>query len=234
MPPTPPLNGFQILINGGSATTDSQNVYLTIKGSFNTLRMSISNDINFTNSIQEPYTITKPWKLSDGQGQKTVYLKFFTAYGVSSDIITATINYQVPNIITPIINIISPKTPLTPPAIIPIPPQPPVAEAVFEQAPMSMQDIWNLLPTQTINDFVLSPVPQEISDLVVKFPQLSKTLEAIGFSQITDISKLLDNQLILPNISQITSLGVPLESLTVEAKEKIPTEIFFAKTIGGR
>lgn len=237
LPPTPPLNGFQLLINGGSATTDSQNVNLTIRGSSDTLRMSVSNDINFANGVQEPYTITKPWKLSDSQGQKTVYLKFFTAYGVSSDTITATINYQVPNILTPIINIINPPAPPTSqnqPVIIPIPPQPPVAEAVPEQVPLSMQDIWNLLPTHAINNFVLSPVPQEISALVQKFPELSKTLEAIGFSKITDVGKLLDNQLILPNISQITNLAdVSLENLTAGAKGKIPTEILFAKTNSG-
>src|SRR3989344_9238712 len=209
--------------------------------------MSISNDANFTNAVQEPYAMTKAWKLSDGQGQKTVYLKFFTAYGVSSGIITATINYQIPSILNPIINFINPPEPQNPPGIMPIPPQPPVAIVVPETAPESLQGIWNLLSTRAINNFVLSPVPQEISDLVHKFPQLSKTLEAIGISRITDISKLAGNNLVLPNISQIVGLigpnmeagtlagidSVSLESLTPALKDKIPTEILFVRASDG-
>ena len=221
LPPTAPLNGFLVQINNGVTTTNTQDVILTLRGSSDTLRMSISNDINFTNGVQEPYTIQKQWRLTDGQGLKTVYVKFFTAYGVSSSVLTATINYQIPNFITPFINIIIPPT-TNPPEIPPIPPLPPVEEAVKPEAPFSMQDIWNLLPTEAINQFVLSPVPQEISDLIEKFPQLSKTLKAIGVSKITDVSKLLDNPLILPNISQITA-----------DKGDIPTEIIFVKTGNG-
>jgi|GEM_PF-488332 len=264
LPPTPPLNGFQLLINNGSLITSLQDVTLFIRGSNTTPRMSISNDPNFTNATQESYDIVKQWRLTDNQGQKTVYLKFFTAYGVASNIITATINYQKPNIITPIINIITPPTTTTtPPVITPIPLLPPVTEVVKPEAPLSMQDIWNILPTKAINQFVLSPVPQEISDLVAKFPNLEKTFQEIGILKITDISKLANNNLTLPNLSQIvnpvaqnlepgqivipnstgaSSLtpgqlanleGIPLESLTSSAKTKIPTEILFAKSAGG-
>ena len=55
--------------------------------------MSVSNDQNFAGAIQEAYQTTKSWRLTDGEGLKTVYVKFFTAYGVASDVITSTINY---------------------------------------------------------------------------------------------------------------------------------------------
>jgi len=175
--PTPPLNGFMLQINSGALSSASQDVTLFIRGSTTTPRMSISNDPSFTNAVQESYNITKQWRLTDIQGPKTVYLKFFTNYGVPSDIITATIYYQKPNILTPIINIFNPQTPENPPGIPPIPPQPPVEETVTQQAPLSLQNIWNLLPTQAINQFVLSPVPQEIRDLAAKFPGLANTLQ---------------------------------------------------------
>jgi len=262
LPPTAPPGGFQVLINGGSPTTTSQDVTLTLRGSSETIRMSVSNDLNFANAVQEPYDIIKQWKLSDGYGQKTIYVKFFTGYGVASNTISATISYQAQNILTPIINIITPPTPQNPPEIPPIPPQPPAEEVVPEQAPESMQNVWNLLPTQAISQFVLNPVPKEITDLTNKFPELSKTLEAIGVSKITDVSKLVDNTLILPNISEIINPpepglqpgqvavqptpspdlvsgqvspfgGIPLQNLTELAKQVIPTEILFAKSAGG-
>jgi hypothetical protein len=243
LPPTAPLTGFQVLINGGSSTTDNQDVNLTLRGSSDTIRMSISNDPSFTNAIQESYTITKSWRLSDSQGQKTVYVKFFTTYGVASETLIATINYQIPSLITPIINIINPPAP-SQPEIPPIPPQPPVEEVVTPEAPSSLSNEWNILPTQPIKSFVLSPMPQELRVLAQKFPQLSETFEKIGISKITDVGKLVGTNLTLPTISQAAGLvpvsvepgqivlpnGVPLENLTILAKEKIPTEILFAKT----
>jgi len=222
IPPSAPLAGFLVQINNGASTTNTQDVILYLRGSSDTIRMSISNDSNFTNAIQESYIITKQWRLTDGQGQKTVYVKFFTAYGVSSNTITATINYQIPSIFTPIIDIIIPPSPPTPPVITPIPPLPPVEQVVPKQAPISMQDTWNILPTQTISNFVLNPIPEEIKALIQKFPQLSKILEEIGFTKITDVNKLVGINLILPNISQIAA-----------DKGEIPTEILFAKTEGG-
>lgn len=249
MPPTPPLNGFQVLINGGSATTDIQDVVLSLRSGNNTVRMSISNDPNFINAVQEEYQITKQWRLSDAEGQKTVYVKFFTSWGVSSETITASIIYRIPTPITPLIEIIIPPAPpiIGPPPIEPIPPQPPVEEVVPEKAPTSMQGTWDILPTQPIKRFALSPLPQELRALAQKFPQFSKTLEEIGVSKITDINKLVGATFTLPTLSQATGLapispepgqiviptGIPLENLTDIAKEKIPTEIFFVKTGGG-
>jgi len=247
LPPASPLNGFQILINGGSLTTNNQDVNLTIRGSNDTPRMSLSNDTSFTDAVQEPYQITKQWKLSDGYGQKTVYIKFFTAYGVPSNTITVTINYQRPSILNPIINIINPPTQTPLPTIEPIPPQPPVQEVVKPEAPELMSGVWNILPTKAINNFVLSPLPQEIGELIGKFPQLAKTLNDIGISKITDVGKLAGNNLVLPNISQIVGLigpnmeagtlagidSVSLESLTPALKDKIPTEILFVRASDG-
>jgi len=60
-------------------------------------------------------------------------------------------------------------------------------------------------------------------------------LQQIGINKITDISKLIDNQLNLPNLTQLTELNqsTPLASLSDSSKDKIPTNILFAKTFNG-
>ncbi len=254
LPPSAPLTGFLVQINNGAMTTNTQDVALTLRGSSDTFRMSVSNDPNFTNAIQESYAITKQWRLSDGQGQKTVYVKFFTTYGVSSDTITATINYRIPNILTPIIDIINPPTPPITPIEPPIPPQPPVEEVVPQKAPDALSNIWDTMPTKSIERFVLQPLPKELRVLAGKFPQLDKALTEIGITKITDVEKLYGNSLSLSGLSQaieqnvrLSGLGSPLvdpkdftlpqgvslDHLTLQLKERVPTDILFVRSGSG-
>ena len=107
--------------------------------------------------------------------------------------------------------------------------------------------MWNLLFSQTIKEFVLSPLPQEIKSLTEKFPQLEETFEKIGITKIGDIQKLRTIELTLPGLTEVLGLstqeviepgkltlpkGIPVGELPVRIKERIPAEIIFAKTGG--
>jgi len=69
---------------------DTQNVNLTLKGGVDTVRIAISNTIDFVGANQIPYSTSVPWVLTAGDGTKTVFVKFFTQYGGVSSIVTAT------------------------------------------------------------------------------------------------------------------------------------------------
>jgi len=66
-----------VLINNGAAVTNSRNVTLALNAVDPTgvATMQFSND-NVFYSAEEPYAATKAWSLSDGDGFKTVYVRF--------------------------------------------------------------------------------------------------------------------------------------------------------------
>ena len=118
---------------------------------------------------------------------------------------------------------------------------------VPKETPLAFETKWNLLPVQAIKRFVLSPLPTEIKVLTQKFPELEKTFENVGISKITDVQKLTNTNLKIPGLTQTVGLaqveispgkfappkGIPIANLSLEARQKIPTEIVFAKTAGG-
>lgn len=95
-PPTPPVGGFNIIINNGALETDSREVTLTLNGGSDVARMAISNFSDFRYAVQEPYQATKTWVLIAGEGLKTVYVKFYTSWGRSSEVVLDTISFVVP------------------------------------------------------------------------------------------------------------------------------------------
>jgi len=83
-----------VLINNGDATTTSTSVTLTlsaIDAESTVDQMRFSND-GTAWSTPEPFAIEKSWTLSDGDGEKTVYVRFRDSAGhwsaFFSDIIT--------------------------------------------------------------------------------------------------------------------------------------------------
>jgi len=137
--------------------------------------------------------------------------------------------------------------PIRPPIVEEIkPPEVPIEELVPKEAPLAFQGKWQLLPSEPIRQFVLSPLPKEIQRLAGKFPELEQTLEKVGISKITDISRLRTITLKLPGLTERIGLpvtrvesgkfalpqGVPVAQLSAELKQAIPSEIVFAKTGG--
>lgn len=101
--------GFAVQINNGAGQTNSRAVSLTFTVGSDTKRMAISNEPDFTTASQIPYEAPYQWSLLPGAGQKTVYVKFFTQWGVASDTVSANILLTD----TPTNN--EPDNPLTPP-----------------------------------------------------------------------------------------------------------------------
>jgi len=84
--------GGSIIINGGAACTDSQNVTLTIDPGSNT-EMRISEDPFFTAALFEPVATSKAFTLSPGFGTKTVYIQFRDSSGQLSNVFNDDIEY---------------------------------------------------------------------------------------------------------------------------------------------
>jgi len=85
-PPALPSEGFGILINQGVGYTNNSIVTLTLKSGLITERMAISNFSDFRNANLKFYQTTTSWNLCQGkescpEGEYTVYVKFYTAWG---------------------------------------------------------------------------------------------------------------------------------------------------------
>ncbi|HUT22261.1 MAG TPA: hypothetical protein VMX18_02520 [Candidatus Bipolaricaulota bacterium] len=89
---TIPSSSVSAVINDGDEETLSRVVTLTLTAD-NAATMLISNDINFLGSEWEPYASEKTWTLTEGFGEKTVYVKFKTSTNNQSATYTDTINY---------------------------------------------------------------------------------------------------------------------------------------------
>lgn len=92
--PANPQGGFTISINDNASETNDPNVTLKFNAGFDVKRMAISESPEFTNASQEEYTPIKAWTLSEEEGIKTIYAKFFTQWGQPSEAIHASINYK--------------------------------------------------------------------------------------------------------------------------------------------
>ena len=89
--PAAPKQGFSVSINNGAEKTTKREVVLTLNGGPDAKRMSISESKDFTNASQEPYTTSRNWALSEGDGLKTVYAKFFSQYGQPTEAVSDSI-----------------------------------------------------------------------------------------------------------------------------------------------
>jgi hypothetical protein len=74
----PPRGGFRVKINNDQYYTFNRQVTLTMKGG-SAAYMEVSNYSNFWGSSIVKYATTSQFWLTYGQGQKTVYVKFFNA-----------------------------------------------------------------------------------------------------------------------------------------------------------
>ncbi|MDO8592690.1 MAG: carboxypeptidase regulatory-like domain-containing protein [bacterium] len=121
-----------------------------------------------------------------------------------------------------------------------------IKKAVPPQAPEVLKGGWPLIPEGPVNNFALTPLTKDLSLLLNKFPELEKAFVDLGVNKIDDLAKLEGVKLILPGLTEALGLngsttanggivlsgGIPLNSLPPAAKEKIPTDIVFAKSAG--
>ncbi|MBP6855670.1 MAG: DUF2341 domain-containing protein [Candidatus Pacebacteria bacterium] len=94
--PVVPSGGFKMSINSGASTTANRNVFLWFNAGADIKKMAISMTGDFTDASQENYMVSRQWDLCSKlggavksptcpDGKYTVYAKFYTAYGRSSD-----------------------------------------------------------------------------------------------------------------------------------------------------
>jgi fibronectin type 3 domain-containing protein len=72
---------YGVTINSGAQISNSLNVSLSFAAPQTTTFVRISNDSSFFDSQWDTYALTKPWTLTHGDGQKSVYVRFRDAGG---------------------------------------------------------------------------------------------------------------------------------------------------------
>ncbi len=93
-----PDGKLNFIINKNEKITYSNLVTLQFFANSDVSKLAISEDKEFKNASLDAYSETKQIKLSEDYGEKTVYVKFYTKYGVSSDPISKTIVFAKENI----------------------------------------------------------------------------------------------------------------------------------------
>lgn len=236
-PPAIPRAGFKISINQGAEYTNNFTVSLSFVAGKDTVKMAISESSDFINAIQIPYQQELKWELLpilNGQipkqgMERTIYVKFYTQYGVSSQVYSDSIILvaSLPEI-TPLPAPFAPSGAEGPPSPeiadnqkIPSSPKPtpaplPDAEAneaepappYFQTPPEKLKPInpdWNLIKLPEVKNFF--PQPNEISFFTQKFPSLSETFKKLGISQIADMtSRASEAGFNIPSLSEILAL----------------------------
>ena len=257
-PPGSLASPVSIFINDNAEYTASPIVTLELKAGSNTGMMAISNEPDFSNVGQEPYVSQKSWNLCEQRPTAaacpadntfyTVYVKFYTKqWGIPSETVSASIVYvkelpkkpliaRLPEFLQPFIpEFLKPKPsePTAPegwrtPAL-------PLEELLAKEAPLSLKGGFSLLDPKAIGRLVFAPLPRDFRILVQKLPQLGETFSEVGITRMTQLLKLRTAKLTLPGLTETVSLprGVPVAELPAAIKEKLPTEIVFARTGNG-
>lgn len=108
---------------------------------------------------------------------------------------------------------------------------------VPEETPLAFQGNWNLLPVEDINRFALQGLPSNIELAAAKFPELQATLFSLGVEKATDLTSITSAKLDLPSMNNIADITqgnlIAVSQLSPEEKERIPTEVVFARMAGG-
>lgn len=87
-PPSAPSSGFSVVINNNDTYTAARNVVLKLNAGSDTTKMAISENPDFSYASLETYQSTKKWVLYEGDGTKTIYVKFYTKWGQASEIVS--------------------------------------------------------------------------------------------------------------------------------------------------
>lgn len=89
-PPAPEVTSGSIIINNGDAYTNSLDAILALSAK-KAFQMAMSENSDFSDAIWEEYQILKLWKLTKGDGEKTIYAKFRSPSGGVSRVISDSI-----------------------------------------------------------------------------------------------------------------------------------------------
>lgn len=106
---------------------------------------------------------------------------------------------KLKEIISPLVSKLAKLKPATPSPVN-------LEELVRRETPLALRGIWQLLPKEPIDRFVLAPLPAEFKKLANKFPSLNKIFEEVKISKLSDIKKLSSISLTLPGLTESANL----------------------------
>lgn len=122
--------------------------------------------------------------------------------------------------------------PLLPDFLKPDSESPSPEEYVTVETPVSMRGAWELLPRQSLEEFVLAPLPERVRFFAESFPDLNYALTQAGVINYRDLDRLKGKVFKLPGISKaagIYNTWTTLGQLSESDKEKIPHGVVFAR-----
>lgn len=99
----PPADGFRISIATENSFVYTRNVQLSIVAG-NAPRMALSNSPTFDGASIEVTAVSKAWTLTEGEGSKTVYIRFYDNCGVSTPSFSTIVQFTAtrpPNVPAP-------------------------------------------------------------------------------------------------------------------------------------
>ena len=122
----------------------------------------------------------------------------------------------------------------------------PVERFVTKETPLAFRGKWEYLDPQPTKRFVFAPLPKEFLALTNKFPQVQNVLKKVGINRFSDLDKLKSVQMSLPGLAKTVAFGqpkvplgefdeekaIPVGDLSSDLKEKIPSDIIFARAGG--
>lgn len=86
-----------VSINRGEETTKTRSVLLWFVPSGQTQYVRMSESMDLSNFVWEPYISQKAWVLSPGVGKKTIYVQFRDQNGSISPVVSDSIQYSIPS-----------------------------------------------------------------------------------------------------------------------------------------
>ncbi len=118
-----------------------------------------------------------------------------------------------------------------------------VKKFVSQETPLAMRGVWDLLPKDSIKEYVFAPLPDEFKALAKNFPSINSLFSDTGINTYNDLRKLVNTNISVPGLSKVVGLldgqlsvndlaktgGIPLNKLSDSLKQKIPTSVVFTR-----
>lgn len=91
-----PAEGFSVKIAGGAKVVTNRRVDLAFNGG-DAARMAVSNSPDFDGVSSEFYVSSKSWTLPEGEGTKTIYVRFYNSCGASTPVVSTSVTLANPS-----------------------------------------------------------------------------------------------------------------------------------------
>lgn len=159
-----------LVINNGAVAAQTKEVTLKLKAN-NANLMTVCDRSDFLNCGLETYATAKSWTLSEGDGVKTIYVKFVSLDGLNSDVVSDTIILETP---TPI------STPAPVPAPVPVPVPVPVPEPATPKIviPEPAAETPALIE-KSISEMTKEEITAKIAEIMIQVKALQEQLTGV-------------------------------------------------------